>query len=141
MGWQRVGTQLSIQHVPIFTSLYRPWDFPGGSDGKASAYNVGDQGSVPGLKRFPGEGNGNPLQYSCLENPMDGGAWWTAYSPWDCKESDTTEQLHFHFTDLGFFCLEMLCSLIQYDGLSKKSFWSLPSHRQVVRVKATHDLW
>ena len=49
MGWQRVGTQLSIQHVPIFTSLYRPWDFPGGSDGKASAYNVGDQGSVPGL--------------------------------------------------------------------------------------------
>ena len=47
-------------------------DFPGGSDGKASAYNVGDQGSIPGLGRSPGEGNGNPLQYSCLENPMDG---------------------------------------------------------------------
>ena len=42
-----------------------------GSDGKASAYNVGDQGSIPGLGRSPGEGNGNPLQYSCLENPMD----------------------------------------------------------------------
>ena len=50
-------------------------DFPGGSDGKASAYNVRDLGSIPGLGRFPGEGNGNPLQYSCLENPMDRGAW------------------------------------------------------------------
>ena len=50
-------------------------DFPGGSDGKASAYNVGDSGSVPGLGRSPGEGNGNPLQHSCLENPMDGEAW------------------------------------------------------------------
>ena len=52
--------------------------FPGGSDGKASAYNayhVGDLGSVPGLGRSPGEGNGNSLQYFCLENPMDGGTW------------------------------------------------------------------
>ena len=50
-------------------------DFPGGSDGKASAYNAVDPGLIPGLGRSPGEGNGNPLQYSCLENPMDGGAW------------------------------------------------------------------
>ena len=50
-------------------------DFPGGSDGKASAYNVGDPGSIPGLGRSPGERNGNPLQYSCLENPMDRRAW------------------------------------------------------------------
>ena len=49
-----------------------------GSDCKASAYNAGDLGSIPGLWRSPGEGNGNPLQYSCLENPMDGGAWWSA---------------------------------------------------------------
>ena len=49
--------------------------FPGGSDGKASVYNVGDLGSIPGSGRFPEEGNGNPLQYSSLENPMDGGAW------------------------------------------------------------------
>ena len=48
---------------------------PGGSDSKASAYNVGDLGSIPGLGRSSGEGSGNPLQYSCLENPMDGGAW------------------------------------------------------------------
>ena len=51
-------------------------DFPGGSDGKASAYNAGDLGSILGSGRSPGEGNGNPLQYSCLENSMDGGTWW-----------------------------------------------------------------
>ena len=50
-------------------------DFPGGSDGKVSVYNVGDPGSSPGLGRSPGEGNDNPLQYYCLENPMDRGAW------------------------------------------------------------------
>ena len=50
-------------------------DFPGGSDGKASAYNAGDPGSIPGSGRSPGEGNGNPFQYSCLENPMEGRAW------------------------------------------------------------------
>ena len=50
-------------------------------------------GSIPGLGRSPGEGNGNSLQYSCLENPMDRGTW-LGYSPWGCKDSDTTEQLH-----------------------------------------------
>ena len=48
--------------------------FPGGSDAKASACNAGDPGPIPGLQRSPGEGNGNPLQHSCLENPMDGEA-------------------------------------------------------------------
>ena len=51
-------------------------DFPGGSDSKVSAYNVGDLGSIPRSGRSSGEGNGNPLQYSCLENPVDGGALW-----------------------------------------------------------------
>ena len=50
--------------------------FPGGSEVKAHTCNAGDMGSIPGLGRFLGEGNGNPLQYSCLEKPMDGGAWW-----------------------------------------------------------------
>ena len=50
--------------------------FPGGSDGKESACNAGDLGLIPGLERSPGEGNGNPLQYSCLENSMDKGTWW-----------------------------------------------------------------
>ena len=49
---------------------------PGGSEVKASACNVGDLGLIPGSRRSPGEGNGNPLKYSCLENPMDRGAWW-----------------------------------------------------------------
>ena len=49
--------------------------FPGGSDGKVSACNTGDLGSIRGLGRSPGEGNGNPLHYSCLENSTDGGAW------------------------------------------------------------------
>ena len=53
-------------------------DFPGGSDCKASGYNVGDLSSIPGLGRSSGEGNGNPLQDPCLGNPMDGGAWYAA---------------------------------------------------------------
>ena len=57
-----------------------------------SASNVGDPGLIPGLGRSPGEGNGNPLRYSCLENPMERGAWWPP-NPWGCKESYTTEQL------------------------------------------------
>ena len=52
------------------------WCFPGSSDSKASACNAGDPGSIPGLGRSPGDRNGTPPQYSCLENPMDGEAWW-----------------------------------------------------------------
>ena len=58
--WQKVGTSR---------------DFPGSSAGKESACNAGDLGSNPGLGKYPGGGHGNPLQYSCLENPMDRGAW------------------------------------------------------------------
>ena len=53
--------------------------FPGGSDGKESARNAGDLVLIPGLGRSPGEGNGNPLQYSCLENPMDRGVGWVQF--------------------------------------------------------------
>ena len=56
-------------------ALFLPKDFSGGSEVKASAWNSGDPGSIPGSGRSPGEGNGNPLQYSFLENPMEGGAW------------------------------------------------------------------
>ena len=61
MGWGREG--------PGFQTC-------GGLDGKVTACNAGDLGSIPGLGRFPGEGNGSPPQYTCLENPTDGGAWW-----------------------------------------------------------------
>ena len=74
-------------------------NFPGGSEGKASACNAGDPGSIPGTGRSPGEENGNPLQYSCLENPMDRGTWWATCSPQGHKESDMTEWLYF----LSFF--------------------------------------
>ena len=62
--------------------------FPGGSGSKESACNAGGQGSVPGLGRSPGEGNGNPLQYTCLGNPMDRGAW-RAIGHGVAKELDT----------------------------------------------------
>ena len=65
---------------------------PGGSDSKVSACNVEDLGSIPGLGRSPGEGNGNLLQYSCLENSMDRGAWKAIVH--GVTELDTTEQLH-----------------------------------------------
>ena len=65
--------------------------FPGGSDGKESACNAGDLGLIPGLGRFPGEGNGNPLQYSSMENPADRGAWWATVHG-VTKESDKTWQ-------------------------------------------------
>ena len=64
---------MSIFFIVLSTLLM---GFPGGAEVKASACNLGDLGSIPGSGRSPGEGNGNPLQYSCLENPMDGGAWW-----------------------------------------------------------------
>ena len=65
------------------------WGFPGDSGGKESACSAGDPGSVSGLGRSPGEGNGNPLQYSCLENPMDRRAW-RATVHGILKELDTT---------------------------------------------------
>ena len=66
------------QDAEVSVSFENGFDlgFPGGSDGKASAYNVGDLGLIPGLGRSSGEGNGNPLQYSCLENPADRRACW-----------------------------------------------------------------
>ena len=73
----KFNLSIHICHIidsAIFKVNYNQ-DFPGGSDGKAYAYNAGDLGSIPGSGRSPREGNGNPLQYSCLENPMDGGAW------------------------------------------------------------------
>ena len=70
------------------------------SEGEESACGVGDPGSIPGLERSPGEGNGYPLQYSCLENPMNRGAW-QATVHGVVKESDMTEQLHFCFPSLS----------------------------------------
>ena len=74
-GWAVGGREVQeggdiCAHIAVYRG------FPGGSDGKESACNVGDLGSIPGSGRSPGEGNGNPLYCSCLENHMDRGAWW-----------------------------------------------------------------
>ena len=79
-------------YIYIYTivSLYT---LQGSSDSKESSCNIGDLGSVPGLGRSPGEGTGNPLQYSCLENSMDRNL--VGYSPWDHRESEMTKQITF----------------------------------------------
>ena len=99
---------MRLHYLPIMTvelaqtpsiqvgCAYQHEGFPGSSDGKEAACNAGDLGSIPGSGSSLGEGNGNPLQYSCLENSMDRGAWWFTVH-WGHKELDMTEKLHFHF--------------------------------------------
>ena len=89
----------------LVTGLFH-LSFPGGSDGKESACNAGDLGSIPGKVRSTGEGNGYPLQYSCLENSMDRGVHGRGESPWGPKVSDTTGQL--------------TLSLISFSGMSSR---------------------
>ena len=101
------------------------WDVfysnPGGSDGKASACNAGDLGSIPGSGRSPGEGNGNPLQYSCLQNSMDGGAWWA-----------TVHGVTRSWTRLSDFMHEQLSTAQHIRYLQKTHFRS----RDTCRLKA-----
>ena len=85
----------------IVKSLTLVLSSPAGSEGKASAYNAGDLGSIPGSGRSPGKGNGNPLQYSCLENPMDGGTWWAIVHG---VEKSRTRLSDFTFT-FHFYCI------------------------------------
>ena len=81
-----------LKKIPLLFPLIR--DFPGGLDSQQSTCNAGKLGLIPGSGRSSGEGNGYPLQDSCLENSMDRGAWWViGYSPWGCKGLDTTELL------------------------------------------------
>ena len=83
---------MTHKHISSLLDSFLIQDFPGGSDRKESACKAGDPSSIPGSGRSPGEGNGNPLQDSCLENSMDKGAWWTAVHG-VMKGSDMTEQL------------------------------------------------
>ena len=79
---------LGIRNVSTSVLSQLSYSFPGSSAGKESAYNTGDPGSIPRSGRSPGEGNGNPLKYSCQENFMDRGAWQATYSQWG-RENQT----------------------------------------------------
>ena len=102
-----------------------PLGFPGISLDKESAYNAGDPGSIPGWGRFPGEGTGYPLQYSCLGSPMERGAWWATLHE-GLKESDTTQGLNHSHS-------------LRYPGLLTGD--SIQDHQPQSPVSTAHDSW
>ena len=104
---------------PHLSDLIFDYSFPGGSDGKASACNAGDPGSVPGLGRSSGEGHGYPPQYSCRENPH-GQRSLEDYSPWGRRESDMTEWLtHTQWDILYLFRCVGICTDVAKAMISK----------------------
>ena len=108
--------------VDLTTSWLKPV-FPGGSEVKVSACNAGDLGSIPGSGRSPGEGNGNPLQYSCLENPMDRGAWWAIVH--GVAKSWTRLSNFTHWLKPVLFRRHFHCSPVRLclSGQLEKSHW------------------
>ena len=128
-----------IQNLERLTYLQGSNGHTGGSDSKEPACNVGDLGSVPGLGRSSGEGNDNPLQYSCLENSMNRGTWQATYSPWGRKELETTEQLiHINTNFWGFRIQEQRTQLPTYIilpllGLSSVVFASKGAVRTCIQ--------
>ena len=139
--WGSIVTSYCLWQKPllgVYTDV--PMDFPGVSDGKASAYNPGDPGSTPGLGRSPGEGNGNPLQYSCLEK-SHGWRSLVGYSLWGHKESDTMEQLH--FLSLSCFHVHWVNDAVQPSNpLSSSSpTFSLSLHHGFSNESVLHIRW
>ena len=94
--------------------------FPGGSDNKESASNAGDLGSIPELGRSPREGNGNPLQNCCLENPMDRGAWRATVHGVAGSDIFHFMILRFTFSLNGFYLLGILTEMIMVSGVCFK---------------------
>ena len=95
-------------YMHIYMYIY---SFSGGSNSKEAACNSEDPGLIPRLERSPDGGHGNPLQYSCLKNSMDSGAWRATYNPWGPKELDTTEQLTHKYT---YVCVCMYTHIYGY---------------------------
>ena len=106
--------------------------FPGGSDGKVSDCNAGDLGSIPGSGISPGGRNGNPLQYSCLENSMEfyGQRSRLGYSPWGGKELDMTERLH--FTSLQSMAQRLKCPAPMWETWDQSLGWEDPLDKEMV---------
>ena len=103
----RSYTCFSLTSLPLIMSM------SAGPDGKASVYTVGDLGSIPGSGRSAGEGNGNPLQYYCLENPMDRGAWWVTVhgvAKSRTRLSNFTLTIYVHLR-----CGKCHCFILSYD--------------------------
>ena len=90
--------------------------FPGGSDGKKSTCSVGNLGLIPGSGRYPGDGNGYLLQYSCLENPMDRGAWWAAV----CRVAKSWTQLSEFYFSLKAMRQDKMC--LEEAWIKKKRY-------------------
>ena len=99
---------------------------------KKSACNVGDLGSIPGLGRYPGGGHGNPLQYSCLENPHGQGCL-VGYGPWGWEELDMTEWLSAHTSEIHSF--------LEWTTGSKCQFGQLKCYIPLVVFFANQELW
>ena len=139
--------------------------FPGGSEGKESICNAGNSDSIPGWGRYPGEGNGYPVQYSCLENFMDRGDWWVGYSPWGHKESVMTEQVIlslFTFRQWYMLCgvwglrgiyvigleelliwkdwAENLSKVVEFENRSRRWMWKLLKARSYRTLGYDKDL-
>ena len=110
-------------------------DFPGDSDGKESAYNVGDLGLIPGSRRSLGEGNGNPLQYSCLENPMDTGAWWATFHEVAQSPTEYRGAVHLSFIHLIYVLCQIHHTVFLYLRTFRKpksgGYW--PMEHALVR--------
>ena len=118
-------SRLSGLHLKLVSIMFG--GFAGGSDSKVSVCSAGDPSSIPGLGSAPGEGNGSPLQYSCLENAVDGGVWWATVHG---VAKSRTQLSDFTFTFKEFICQKpqlcltcpRYCSLMERADLSERLF-------------------
>ena len=135
---QPIQTQLLMSDFCL--PIRVPWGFPDGSDSKESACNERDPGLIPGSGRSPGKGNGNPLQYSCLENPMNRGAWWTTVhgvaksrtrlSNWVRTHTHTHIHIHTHI---------YTCQALR--GSKKEPSWNFTSNEEQIKSIHWNNCW
>ena len=127
--WNKIESQ-EINHTPMGI-----WDFLCVSDDKASACNAGDLGSIPGLGRSSGEGNGNPLQYSCQDNPIDRGTWQTAIHGVAKSQLWLSDWAYTHITYVYVWLIHFACTPETNNIVNKlhsnkiflKKWWNLDS--------------